>query len=88
MGFRYVGSREERIRKYTAEVASIQFNILVTTYEFIMRDRARLSKVPSCSENRTEENGSPCGVHEALMVCVNGPCFLWPRMLLLSCHAS
>ena len=41
----YVGGREERARKFTAEVASIQFNVLVTTYEFIMRDRARLSKV-------------------------------------------
>jgi hypothetical protein len=26
-------------------VQSLQFNVLVTTYEFIMRDRARLSKV-------------------------------------------
>ena len=41
----YVGGREERARKYTAEVASIQFNILVTTYEFIMKDRPKLAKV-------------------------------------------
>lgn len=28
-----------------AQVASLQFNVLVTTYEYIMRDRARLAKV-------------------------------------------
>jgi len=28
-------------------VQSLQFNVLVTTYEFIMRDRSRLSKVGS-----------------------------------------
>ena len=37
--------QDERARKYAAEVQSLQFNVLVTTYEFIMRDRARLSKV-------------------------------------------
>eukprot|EP00887_Chlorella_sp_A99_P003101 scaffold9.g3101.t1 len=41
----YVGSKEERARKYQAEVASLQFNVLVTTYEFIMRDRTKLSKI-------------------------------------------
>ena len=41
----YVGGREERGRKFAAEVQSLQFNVLVTTYEFIMRDRAKLSKV-------------------------------------------
>ncbi len=30
---------------FTAEVAALQFNVLVTTYEYIMRDRSRLSKV-------------------------------------------
>ena len=37
--------QDERARKYSQEVQSLQFNVLVTTYEFIMRDRARLSKV-------------------------------------------
>lgn len=37
--------QDERARKYAQEVQSLQFNVLVTTYEFIMRDRARLSKV-------------------------------------------
>ena len=41
----YVGTKDERSRKYAAEVQSLQFNVLVTTYEFIMRDRAKLSKV-------------------------------------------
>lgn len=41
----YVGGREERNRLYVQEVQAMQFNILVTTYEFIMRDRAKLSKV-------------------------------------------
>lgn len=40
----YVGNKEERARKYATEVQSLQFNVLVTTYEFIMRDRAKLSK--------------------------------------------
>ena len=37
--------QEERARKYMAEVQSLQFNVLVTTYEYIMRDRTRLAKV-------------------------------------------
>lgn len=41
----YVGTKDERARKYAADVQSLQFNILVTTYEYIMRDRAKLSKV-------------------------------------------
>ena len=40
----YVGHKEERAHKFTAEVASLQFNVLVTTYEYIMRDRSRLAK--------------------------------------------
>jgi hypothetical protein len=39
--------QEERARKYAQEVQSLQFNVLVTTYEFIMRDRTKLSKVGS-----------------------------------------
>lgn len=41
----YVGHKEDRARKYQQEVQAMQFNVLVTTYEFIMRDRAKLSKV-------------------------------------------
>ena len=41
----YVGHKDERARKYYMEVASLQFNVLVTTYEYIMRDRTKLSKV-------------------------------------------
>ncbi|KFM28455.1 ATP-dependent helicase BRM [Auxenochlorella protothecoides] len=41
----YVGTRDERARRYASEVQSLQFNVLVTTYEFIMRDRAKLAKI-------------------------------------------
>jgi hypothetical protein len=41
----YVGHKEERARKFQTEVSSLQFNVLVTTYEYIMRDRTRLCKV-------------------------------------------
>jgi len=41
----YVGSKDERTRKYAQEVLPLQFNILVTTYEFVMKDRAKLSKI-------------------------------------------
>ena len=41
----YVGQKEERARKFATEVQSLQFNVLVTTYEYIMRDRAKLCKV-------------------------------------------
>ena len=41
----YVGRKVERAALYAAEVAGGRFHVLVTTFEFIMRDRARLSKV-------------------------------------------
>lgn len=41
----YVGTKDVRAKLYAAEVAALQFNVLVTTFEYIMRDRARLSKV-------------------------------------------
>ncbi|EFJ30636.1 hypothetical protein SELMODRAFT_60240, partial [Selaginella moellendorffii] len=41
----YVGVREDRSRIYSQEVAALKFNVLVTTYEFIMRDRSKLAKV-------------------------------------------
>ena len=38
-------SRGRRARRRAPpQVASLQFNVLVTTYEYIMRDRARLAK--------------------------------------------
>ena len=41
----YVGHREERERLFASAVAPGQFNVLVTTYEFIMKDRARLCRI-------------------------------------------
>lgn len=41
----YVGSKDQRVRLYSKEVCAMKFNVLVTTYEFIMRDRAKLSRV-------------------------------------------
>ena len=41
----YVGHKDDRARLFNTEVQSMQFNVLVTTYEFIMRDRTKLSKV-------------------------------------------
>ncbi len=46
----YVGQKEERARKFAQEVSSLQFNVLVTTYEYIMRDRAKLSKVSNTAK--------------------------------------
>ena len=41
----YVGGREERAKIFQTQVTQLKFNVLVTTYEFIMRDRSKLSKV-------------------------------------------
>lgn len=41
----YVGQKDERSKTFAAEIQSVKFNVLLTTYEFIMRDRAKLSKV-------------------------------------------
>jgi SWI/SNF-related matrix-associated actin-dependent regulator of chromatin subfamily A protein 2/4 len=41
----YVGTKDQRTRIFTQDVMSLKFNVLVTTYEFIMRDRSKLSKV-------------------------------------------
>ena len=41
----YVGRKVERAALYAAEVAGGRFHVLVTTFEFIMRDRARLAKL-------------------------------------------
>ncbi|KAH9316496.1 hypothetical protein KI387_025123, partial [Taxus chinensis] len=41
----YVGTKDHRSKLYTREVSAMKFNVLVTTYEFIMRDCAKLSKI-------------------------------------------
>eukprot|EP00850_Spirogloea_muscicola_P005265 SM000024S07727 [mRNA] locus=s24:80145:88273:- [translate_table: standard] len=41
----YVGSKEQRAQLFAREVLMGKFNVLVTTYEFIMRDRTKLSKI-------------------------------------------
>ncbi|KAL4191446.1 hypothetical protein AMTRI_Chr07g80580 [Amborella trichopoda] len=41
----YVGGKEQRMKLYTQEVCAMKFNALITTYEFIMRDRSKLSKI-------------------------------------------
>lgn len=41
----YVGDREARLKEWQAHVESLQFNVMVTTYDYCMRDRAKLSRV-------------------------------------------
>ena len=41
----YVGHRPDRERLFADKVASGAFNVLVTTYEFIMKDRPKLSRI-------------------------------------------
>jgi SWI/SNF-related matrix-associated actin-dependent regulator of chromatin subfamily A member 2/4 len=41
----YTGTKDERAKKFSQEVVPMHFNVLVTTYEYIMRDRSRLSRV-------------------------------------------
>ncbi|XP_024372220.1 ATP-dependent helicase BRM isoform X2 [Physcomitrium patens] len=41
----YVGHKDQRAKIFSQEVCSMKFNVLVTTYEFIMRDRSKLAKV-------------------------------------------
>lgn len=41
----YVGNQDERKSLWNNDVTDIRFNILVTSYEFVMRDRARLSRI-------------------------------------------
>ncbi|KAK4786967.1 hypothetical protein SAY86_010800 [Trapa natans] len=41
----YVGAKDQRSKLFSQEVAAMKFNVLVTTYEFIMYDRSKLSKV-------------------------------------------
>ncbi|OVA13986.1 SNF2-related [Macleaya cordata] len=41
----YVGGKDQRSKLFSQEVCAMKFNVLVTTYEFIMFDRSKLSKV-------------------------------------------
>ncbi|KAJ8498993.1 hypothetical protein OPV22_009545 [Ensete ventricosum] len=41
----YVGGKDERSKLFSQEVCAVKFNVLVTTYEFIMYDRSKLSKI-------------------------------------------
>ncbi|XP_073317102.1 ATP-dependent helicase BRM-like [Primulina huaijiensis] len=41
----YVGGKDQRAKLFSQEVLALKFNVLVTTYEFIMYDRSKLSKV-------------------------------------------
>ncbi|KAE9605393.1 putative DNA helicase chromatin remodeling SNF2 family [Lupinus albus] len=41
----YVGTKDHRSRLFSQEVSAMKFNVLVTTYEFIMYDRSKLSKI-------------------------------------------
>ncbi|CAJ1820007.1 unnamed protein product [Sphenostylis stenocarpa] len=41
----YAGGKDYRSKLYSQEIMAMKFNVLVTTYEFIMYDRSRLSKI-------------------------------------------
>ncbi|KAL3649566.1 hypothetical protein CASFOL_005969 [Castilleja foliolosa] len=41
----YVGGKDQRAKLFSQEVLALKFNVLVTTYEFIMFDRTKLSKI-------------------------------------------
>ncbi|KAJ3693904.1 hypothetical protein LUZ60_009384 [Juncus effusus] len=41
----YVGTKDTRAKLFSQEVLAMKFNVLVTTYEFVMYDRSKLSKV-------------------------------------------
>ncbi|KAJ6806009.1 ATP-dependent helicase BRM isoform X1 [Iris pallida] len=41
----YVGAKDQRSKLFSHEVVSVKFNVLVTTYEFVMYDRSKLSKI-------------------------------------------
>ncbi|KAF5208267.1 Atp-dependent helicase brm, partial [Thalictrum thalictroides] len=41
----YVGGKDQRSKLFSHEVCALKFNVLVTTYEFIMYDRSKLSKI-------------------------------------------
>ncbi|PIN18589.1 Chromatin remodeling complex SWI/SNF [Handroanthus impetiginosus] len=41
----YVGGKDQRSKLFSQEVMAMKFNVLVTTYEFVMYDRSKLSKI-------------------------------------------
>ncbi|KAL5200095.1 hypothetical protein ABZP36_021298 [Zizania latifolia] len=41
----YVGAKDQRQKLFSQEVLAVKFNVLVTTYEFVMYDRSKLSKI-------------------------------------------
>ncbi|XP_058082006.1 ATP-dependent helicase BRM isoform X2 [Magnolia sinica] len=41
----YVGGKDQRSKLFSQVVSAMKFNVLVTTYEFVMYDRAKLSRV-------------------------------------------
>nr|XP_043626662.1 ATP-dependent helicase BRM-like [Erigeron canadensis] len=41
----YVGNKDQRAKLFSQDVCNMKFNILVTTYEFIMFDKSKLSRV-------------------------------------------
>ncbi|XP_076942981.1 ATP-dependent helicase BRM-like [Bidens hawaiensis] len=41
----YVGNKDQRTKLFSQEVCHLKFNVLVTTYEFVMYDRSKLSRV-------------------------------------------
>ncbi|TKY65425.1 ATP-dependent helicase BRM [Spatholobus suberectus] len=41
----YAGGKDYRSKLFSQEIMAMKFNVLVTTYEFIMYDRSRLSKI-------------------------------------------
>ncbi|XP_024987656.1 ATP-dependent helicase BRM-like [Cynara cardunculus var. scolymus] len=41
----YVGNKDQRTKLFSQEVCAMKFNVLVTTYEFIMYDKSKLSRV-------------------------------------------
>uniref|UniRef100_A0A453MUD2 ATP-dependent helicase BRM n=4 Tax=Aegilops tauschii subsp. strangulata TaxID=200361 RepID=A0A453MUD2_AEGTS len=41
----YVGAKDQRQKLFSQEVLAVKFNVLVTTYEFVMFDRSKLSRI-------------------------------------------
>ncbi|KAF0934382.1 hypothetical protein E2562_025007 [Oryza meyeriana var. granulata] len=41
----YVGAKDQRQKLFSQEVLAVKFNVLVTTYEFVMYDRSKLSRI-------------------------------------------
>ncbi|CAN6271151.1 unnamed protein product [Urochloa humidicola] len=41
----YVGAKDQRQKLFSQEVLAMKFNVLVTTYEFVMFDRSKLSRI-------------------------------------------